>query len=119
MSTDKQEKLNQQIRSVLDQSVEDLDDKTCYRLQMVRADVLNAQTKSKWWSKWPMSGGMAGFASITALLAFIFISQPHYISENSVKLTAVDAVLFDADTNIELYEQYEFYVWLSEQETKS
>jgi len=117
MSNSRQEKTKQQIKFVLDRSVDELSAETRYQLQMRRAQVLNNQSKSKWWSKWPVFGGVTVFASISALAAFLLLSQPQFQPQETNMITELDAVFFDADANIELYEQYDFYVWLSQQES--
>ncbi len=117
MSNINQEKLNQQIKSVLDRSVEELDADTRYQLQITRAQVLDDQASTRIWSKWPMFGGVATFASIVALAGFLIVGQPQ-LQFDEVNDMQLDAVLFEADANIDLYEQYDFYLWLSQQESQ-
>ncbi len=114
-----EEKLKQQIKSVLDESVEKTDTETRHQLQMIRANVLESEPKSVWRSHWPMFGGVAGFASIVALGVFLFITPLDHMENHNDVLIGLDTILFEADTNMELYEQYDFYVWLSGQETNS
>lgn len=117
MNNSQQEKTGQQIKSVLDRSVDELSSETRYQLQMRRAQVLNNQSRSNWWSKWPVLSGVTVFASISALAAFLFLGQPQFQPQETNMMSELDAVFFEADTNIELYEQYDFYVWLSQQES--
>lgn len=117
MNKDKHQDLDQQIKRVLDRSVEELDADTRYQLQLRRAKVLESQAKSNIWKNWPIFGGLATFASMATLATFLFISQTQLPSNDS-HLSELDTGLFEADSNIELYEQYDFYVWLSEQESK-
>lgn len=115
-----QDKLAQQIKSVLDQSVEDIDVETRYQLQMARAKVLQSnQVAAPWYQRKSVWASAASFASIAMLAAFLFTSSPEYELENVDMMSNVDSLLFEADTGIELYEQYDFYVWLSEQEANS
>ncbi len=117
MNNGQQEDTKRQIKSVLDRSVDELSVETRYQLQIRRAQVLNNQSKSKWWSKWSVFGGITVFASISALAAFLLFSQPQFQPQETNMMSELDAVFFEADTNIELYEQYDFYVWLSQQES--
>lgn len=117
MNKYKHQDLDQQIKRVLDRSVEELDADTRYQLQLRRAKVLESQAKSDIWRNLPVFGGLATFTSIVVLATFLFIGQTQ-LPSNENHLTELDTGLFEADSNIELYEQYDFYVWLSEQESK-
>lgn len=112
-----QKNLDQHIKTVLDRSVDDLDEDTRYQLQMMRAKVLETKPKRNFFAKWPVFGGIATFASISMLAIFLFVNKPQFQSGEG-NMLELDAVFFEADTSLELYEQYDFYVWLSEQEFK-
>lgn len=115
-----QDKLVKQIKSVLDQSVEDIDADTRYQLQMARAKVLQSNDVAiPWYQRKSIWASVASFASISAFAAFLFISSPEYMLDDVDMMSNVDSFLFETDAGIELYEQYDFYVWLSEQEVNS
>ena len=117
MNNSHEKDINEQIKSVLDSSVDSLDEKTRHELQNRRASVLNDERGLLSQSKWPVFGGVTAIASIGLLSVFLFISQPQIQPLDTNMMTSMDAMLFEADTNIELYEQYDFYVWLSQQES--
>lgn len=117
MNDSKQDKLTQQIKLVLDRSVDELDADTRYQLQKTRARVLNNKSSKNRWTSWSTFGGVSAFASICALAVFILIQQPQLNTNDTNMLTELDAELLEVDTNIELYEQFDFYVWLSHQES--
>ncbi len=115
-----QDKLVKQIKSVLDQSVEDIDADTRYQLQMARAKVLQSNDVAiPWYQRKSIWASVASFASISAFAAFLFISSPEYMLDDVDMMSNVDSFLFETEAGIELYEQYDFYVWLSEQEVNS
>ncbi len=115
-----QDKLTQQIKSVLDQSVEDIDADTRYQLQMARAKVLQSnEVTSDWYQRKSIWASVASFACISVLAAFLFIGSPEHQLNNVDMVGNVDSLLFEIDAGIELYEQYDFYVWLSSQEVNS
>ena len=117
MNNRREKDINEQIKSVLDSSVDSLDAITRRELQIRRASVLNDERRLLSQSKWPVFGGVTALASIGILSVFLLISQPQIQPPETNMLTSMDAVLFEADANIELYEQYDFYVWLSQQES--
>ncbi len=120
MKQNKQEKLTRQIKLVLDQSVQDIDPDTRQKLQMARAQVLQSDSSSSAWSqRKTIWGSVAGFACASMLALFLYINTPSYKLNDVEVVSNVDSPLFEADAGIELYEQYDFYVWLSEQETNS
>jgi hypothetical protein len=118
MKQSEQDKLSQQIKSVLDQSIEDLDADIRYQLQMTRARVLQSNDVTRpWYYRKSIWASVASFASVSVLAAFLFINAPGYKLDDMEMMSNVDALLFETDAGIELYEQYDFYVWLSEQES--
>ena len=120
MKQSQQEKLAQQIKSVLDQSVEDIDVDTRYQLQMARAKVLQSnEMTNHWYQRKPIWLGMASFACMSALAAILFTGSLKYELNDVDMMSNVDALIFESDTGIEMYEQYDFYVWLSTQEANS
>lgn len=120
MKQAKQEKFEQQVKSVLDQSVEDINADTRYQLQMARAKVLQSnEGASLWYQKKPMWASVASFASVSVLVTVLMFSSSEYKQEALDVVTNQDSILFESDTGIDMYEQYDFYVWLSTQEVKT
>ena len=116
----RQDKLAQQIKSVLDESVQDIDADTRYQLQIARAKVLQSGNESTAWAKhWPVWAGVVSIACISLLTASLLINTSNYEVEEFEMMTSMDNLLFESDAGIELYEEYDFYVWLSEQEANS
>jgi hypothetical protein len=120
MKHSEQDKLVQQIKSVLDQSVQDIDADTRYQLQMARAKVLQSdQITSDWYQRKIIWASVAGFSCLVVLVAFLLIGSPEYQLNDVDMISNVDGLLFETDAGIEMYEQYDFYVWLSRQEANS
>ncbi len=120
MKQSHQDKFSQQLKTVLDKSLDDIDADSRYRLQMARAKVLQTEQDSvRWYKRFPVWTRIAGLASVSMLAAFLFINTNSYKVDDLEMMSSVDSILFEADIGIELYEQYDFYVWLSEQETNS
>ena len=87
---------------------------------MARAKVLQSNDVAiPWYQRKSIWASVASFASISAFAAFLFISSPEYMLDDVDMMSNVDSFLFETDAGIELYEQYDFYVWLSEQEVNS
>lgn len=120
MKKTEQDKFTKQIQSVLDQSVLDIDAETKHQLQMARVRALQSNSsEGRWYQRKSGWMGVAGFASMSMLAAFLFLSAPEYPLDDLDIVSNGDGLLFEADAGIELYEQYEFYVWLSRQEANS
>ncbi len=119
MKKPEQDNFTKQIKSVLDQSVLDIDAKTKYQLQMARVNALQTRGQGRWYQRKSSWLGLTSFASISMLAAFLFISQPEYPLDDLDVVSNEEGLLFETDAGIELYEQYEFYVWLSTQEANS
>ena len=61
MSETQDKSFENQLKAILDRSVEEIDENTRYRLQMARAEVLQlAQTNQPWFKKWYSWAGVAG-----------------------------------------------------------
>ena len=114
--SDKQ--FEQRLRSTLDQSVEELDSDVQYRLQMARAKVL--QNKAiPWYQRWNSWISVTGVLSVSVLV-FTLVGNTQFNKPAGQDLAAnIDGNIFDSDASMELYEEYDFYVWLSQQESSS
>ena len=108
------------LTAVLDQSVEEIDENTLYRLQMARAEALQAvNTNRSWTKKWYTWAGVASFACAFVLTFSVWQDLSPHKAGHTDLVAIEDSNLFDDDTNIELYEEYDFYVWLSQQDAKT
>ena len=116
-TTDKQ--FEQQLRSTLDQSIAELDSDIQYRLQMARAQVLQ-NSVIPWYQQWATWASVAGVMSV-CVLTFTLFSNTSLFNEPAATNLAIniEGNIFDGDASIELYEEYDFYVWLAHQESSS
>ena len=116
----KDQQLENQIKSTLDKSVDELDASIQYRLQMARAKVLQSKVSIRPWYKRGVSwAGVTAVASVCVLSFTLFNKAPLVESTSNEFVSTTDSNLFDADAGIELYEEYDFYVWLSQQDSNS
>lgn len=95
------------IKARLDQSTEELDERTLRALKVARHEALAQQDRpSKNW--WPVTG-LAAFAGIALLVVGLVTIQ----FNDSVMLEEVeDLPMLTAGDDLELYENLEFYQWL-------
>ena len=115
----KDEPYIQQLKQTLDQSVENIDEDTRYQLQKMRANVLQGKAENPWYHIRLSWKGAVGFVSISLFAAVLLINMPLRFSESLDTNLQAEKNLFEEDNSIELYEEYEFYVWLSEREYNS
>ena len=86
MKNTQDQKLEQQLKSVLDDSVETLDPSIQYRLQIARANVLQQENEiSPWYKRWPVWASVTGMASI-CVLVFSFIEHCDIIRPNRQRI---------------------------------
>lgn len=108
------------LADVLDQSAEQLDEATRYRLQVARAQALDSGERAtpwyKRWHTWASATGVASIFSVVFLVTSNFSTYPNNVIEFA---SDTEITLTDDDVGQELYEEYEFYVWLSQQEIRS
>ena len=116
--SDKQ--FEQQLKETLEESLETIDPQVQYQLQIARAKVLDQQIDAvPWYRHWYIWASITGLASV-CMLVFSLLSTVTEIEPFANSLTSeVDSNLFDGETSIELYEEYDFYVWLSQQEANT
>lgn len=109
-----------QLKSILDESTDTIDPQVQYRLQLARAEALeNGNNYAPWYKRWYAWASITGMASV-CVLAFTLLSTTILIDPAANGLTYnVDTNVFDDETSIELYEEYDFYVWLSQQEANT
>ncbi len=109
----KDDKLLEQIRNTLDQSVDELDGATRSRLASARAQALeNAGTSHNYW----LPAG--GFAAASAIVAALLILNPAEQTLEGLPVAMLDngqdMEIIAALDDPELLEDLEFYYWLEE-----
>lgn len=117
MKDNRDQEFTRKITTALDQSVNNIDEKTRYRLQIARANVLNGGNQLQpWYKRWHTWATATGFASICTVALLMTNQFPVHKNSQTDLMSAPQASLFDDEASIELYEEYDFYVWLSHQE---
>lgn len=111
------EKFAQQLKSTLEQSVQDIDEDTRYQLQMARGKILNTETTT--WSRNKTIWASTASVAVLSLFAVVFLVNSVWQSQETEMVAGVENIIFEEDINIEIFEEYEFYVWLSHQETNT
>ncbi len=110
----------QKLRVTLDESVDAIDPQIQYQLQLARAKVLNNEVKLfPWYKRWYTWASITGAASV-CVLGFFLLSSVTLLDPSGTELTSsLDGNVFDEENGIELYEEYDFYVWLSQQDANT
>ncbi len=120
MSEPNSRNLEQQVKSVLDRSVEEIGDDIQYQLQLARARALEKGNDSiPWYRRRVAWASVAGLVSACVLTLALFGELSVYNPAGRELASAIETSLFEDDTSMELYEEYEFYVWLSDQGSSS
>ena len=107
------------LTDLLDKSVDEVGEDTRYRLQMARAQVLEQEPRQPWFRRWHTWATATGFASIFAVALVTTQQAPVYESAPMEYLSDQPMQLLEDEAALDLYEEYDFYVWLSQQEIKS
>jgi CubicO group peptidase (beta-lactamase class C family) len=97
-------------KRVLDESVQDLDQTTIFRVQRMRLNVLDSSSFRRPWLRW--TSGMV-LASMAALALMLWI-WPSGGGNHSHLPLLEDLELMQSSENIELSEDLEFYDWLAD-----
>lgn len=114
MKMSQEDECIKQIKQALDESVEQLDEDTRYQLQCRRAEVLQKEHKTQFtWLK------LAGACAVFALVSILWLNTKVTLPEQPERQLSAQTIFFDEEANIELYQEYDFYVWLSEQDSNS
>jgi len=120
MKDSRDQEFTNKVTAALDQSVDNIDDKTRYRLQIARASALNSTGQElPWHKRWHTWATATGFASICTVALLMTNQLPVHEHSSLELISEQNARLLDDEANIELYEEYDFYVWLSHQEINS
>ena len=110
------DKFAQQIKSVLDESIKDIDADTQYQLQMARAKVLEKSNIPRWYQRWTIWATISGVTVMSVLAILLLYINPNYQSQNLEIIASIENTVTEEDVYMEFYEEYDFYVWLSEQD---
>ncbi len=108
------------LKATLDESLDAIDPDVQYQLQIARAKVLeNEAGVVPWYKRGYTWATFTGMASV-CVLGFSLLTSVTTIDPAGTGLTSnVDINMFDEEASIELYEEYDFYVWLSQQESNT
>ena len=98
-----------QVKRVLDRSLDDVDSVTAGRLQRARQSALSHRARPIWWVGW-VSG--ASLASIAVLALTLWVKQP--APEHHLAVPLEDVELVTSVENVELAEDLDFYHWLAD-----
>ncbi len=102
-----------EVKSVFDQSIEQVDAETVSRLNNIRNIALDTATgKSRHWIFYP-----AGAFAAASLAIIIFNVIQHDVSTSTIK--AEDIEIISAADGLDFYENLEFYWWLEDYETST
>ena len=120
MKEPQNKQFEQKLKATLDESLDAIDPHVQYQLQIVRAKVLeNEANMVPWYKRGYTWATITGMASI-CVLGFSLLTSVTSIDQTSTGLTSnIDVNMFDEEAGIELYEEYDFYVWLSQQESNT
>ena len=109
MNTDDEQTFARHVRQHLDQHADDVDDLTAARLRAIREQALDRQPRRG--MSWLPATGLA--MAVAVVLAVV-IWQP---GGTGLPLSEQDWDLLAAGEEMELIEEWEFYVWLEELQT--
>lgn len=120
MKDTQNKQFEQQLKATLDKSLDAIDPDVQYRLQIARANVLEKQANvTPWYKRRYTWATITGMVSV-CVLGFSLLTSVTSINSLGTDLTSnVDVNMFDEEASIELYEEYDFYVWLSQQESNT
>lgn len=113
MSENEQEKrFLKRVKKTLDEGTNNLDSETQSRLTQIRHLALESKS-SRSFPEW-MYQPPVQWASVacTLLLAFLYFGEP---ATTQIDLRLEDIDLLTSTDVLDLYEEYEFYAWLAEE----
>lgn len=120
MNNDRDQEFTRKLTNMLDQSVDDIDEKTRYQLQIARANLLSSDSQTQpWYKRWHTWATATGLASICTVALLLTSQLSVHDNTQSELISGSQTSLIDDEASLELYEEYDFYVWLSDQEFNS
>ncbi|MDA3903280.1 MAG: hypothetical protein PF441_07530 [Desulfuromusa sp.] len=107
---DNNDKFTENIRSVLDQSLDDLDADLKVKLSRLKYRALDSAAQKK---SWKLVWGSVPLTAVLLLIVLFNLPQPRQIQVASPDLTTLN--ILTATESLDFYaEDIEFYEWLSE-----
>lgn len=111
------DKFTQRAKSLLDESVDNLDENSLRRLHIARQNSLKHAREKRSWVKlyWkPMTAGLVA-ASLIAVISINVIMQSPELEQNYFE----DLELVAASEDLDFFQELDFYDWLTEQSDAS
>lgn len=104
-----EDKLIQEIGSHLDQSLEQIDQKTLYKISAARARALSG--RSSGWRKLgiPLSG-IATAAAVVIIAVQVMNNVEPVLQTKEIEVVE----MLSSEQNLDFYENLEFYTWLAQ-----
>jgi hypothetical protein len=99
-------------KHVLDQDAENLDGTTTSRLRQMRYAALE-KAESNWWQRFRLPAAALVTASLIATFTFV---QMRTSDELQTVKTIEDMEILASSEQLDLYEDYDFYTWLAEEQ---
>lgn len=108
---DKQEKLLNHTRDMLDKSIDSIDDDTARRLKQIRFQALEQKKIKPGWFK-PLPA-MAATAAVLVVAVSLWTTRPAELND---ALALEDMPLLSAAEELEFYQELDFYNWLDDEQ---
>ena len=113
MTTEKRENnFVENAKRVLDQDTENLDGATVSRLRQMRY-IARDKAESNWWQKFRLPAAALVTASLIATFSYV---QMRTSDELQTVKTIEDMEILASGEQLDLYEDYDFYAWLAEEQ---
>ena len=110
--------IQQHANQLLDESIGHIDPDSSYRLQMARASALQQAQIRRHRNKWYLPSVAASV--VVAFIAVFFTLQPSLnMKQSGIGLGEDHMMSVEDSDETELYEDLEFYMWLSSKEWPS
>ena len=109
---ERQNKFVENAKHVLDQDAENLDGATASRLRQMRYAALE-KAESSGWQKFRLPAAALVTASLIATFTFV---QLRTSDELKTVKTIEDMEILASAEQLDLYEDYDFYAWLAEEQ---
>lgn len=104
------------VRQTLDTSADELDDDTRRKLKQARHYALNQSTwlQKAWYKTWQPLTGFAVTALLLVTIGFWPFQGQEQLPVQALSENEIDMELMASSDSLYLYEELEFYQWLSE-----
>lgn len=103
------------VKTVLDQDTADLDAATLSRLRQIRYAAMEESetSQSNWWRRFRLPAVALVTASLIATFTFVQMRTPEELSATN---TFEDMEIIASNDQLDLYEDFDFYAWLAEEQ---